>query len=207
MGTGLPEPGAEDHALAVLREAGPSLSDGELLRFWRAARCDAHKATAAIRVTLAWRAKKRWADTLQEAPLPLFASCVGSIGVDDGGLPVYRVAPGPELLEQLGKRVSSEQLTAQAVLGLETLRGELAAREADARGFTVLLDFREVGLRHLWAAGALVLRGVVDVGEAHYPGLIGRLVVDWRGIEHQLLPRPWTLFRQILSEHLLSESV
>ena len=59
-----------------------------------------------------------------------------------------------------------------------------------------------------------MLHGIITIGEAHYPLTVRRLVVDWAAsiadpswIEQRLLPRPWTLFRQLFSEVTLARLV
>ena len=52
------------------------------------------------------------------------------------------------------------------------LAQELVVHAADATGLTLFLDFRDVGLGHLWAAGSRTLLDIVRVGETHYPLMV-----------------------------------
>ena len=117
-------------------------------------------------------------------------------------------------LEALSAGVTAEELAAHAIAGFEALRRELVERELDGDAdadIVLLLDLRDVdgGLRQLltphWLTSLRLLREVVEILEAHYPGLLARAfglrTSGWRCRGHRRLPSQCgSALRPLLSE-------
>ena len=131
-----PKPGPStsmaEEALPILRRACErELPDAELLRFLRAKEWDVKRAAAAVRTTVAWRRER--AEALRQLRLgpACLSRCVALMGADGCAWPVYCLRPGQLQQAAIGRDVSTEQLSAQAVGGFEALRRLLRVHQAD----------------------------------------------------------------------------
>ena len=173
-----PSTSMAEEALPVLRRAcGRELPDAELMRFLRAKEWDIKRAAAAVRTTVAWR-RERSEALRQLRSEPALSRCMALMGTDVCGWPVYCLRPGQLQPASIGQEpVTTEVISAQAVVGYEALRRLLRMHQADATGLTLLLDMREVTMALLWAVGLRLVRELVEVGTAHYPDLLRTVLI------------------------------
>ena len=99
------------------------------------------------------------------------------MGNDGCAWPVYCLRPGQLQQAAIGRDVTTEQISAQAVAGYEALRRLLRVHQADATGLILLLDMRDVGMALLWAIGLRRVRDLVEGGLEHYPDLLRTLLI------------------------------
>ena len=159
------------------RACGRELPDAELMRFLRAKEWDIKRAAAAVRTTVAWR-RERSEALRQLRSEPALSRCMALMGTDVCGWPVYCLRPGQLQPASIGQEpVTTEVISAQAVVGYEALRRLLRMHQADATGLTLLLDMREVTMALLWAVGLRLVRELVEVGTAHYPDLLRTVLI------------------------------
>ena len=177
-----PKPGPStsmaEEALPILRRACErELPDAELLRFLRAKEWDVKRAAAAVRTTVAWRRERAEALRQPRFGPACLSRCVALMGNDGCAWPVYCLRPGQLQQAAIGRDVTTEQISAQAVAGYEALRRLLRVHQADATGLILLLDMRDVGMALLWAIGLRLVRDLVEMGLEHYPDLLRTLLI------------------------------
>ena len=140
-----PSTSMAEEALPILRRACErELPDAELLRFLHAKEWDIKRAAAAVRTTVAWRRER--AEALRQLRIgpACLAPCLALMGNDGCAWPVYCLRPGQLQTAAIGRDVTTEVISTQAVAGYEALRRLLRVHQADATGLTLLLDMRDV---------------------------------------------------------------
>ena len=140
-----PSTSMAEEALPILRRACErELPDAELLRFLRAKEWDIKRAAAAVRTTVAWRRER--AEALRQLRIgpACLSPCLVLMGNDACAWPVYCLRPGQLQHAAIGRDVTTELISVQAVAGYEALRRLLRVHQADATGLTLLLDMRDV---------------------------------------------------------------
>ena len=201
-----PKPGPStsmaEEALPILRRACErELPDAELLRFLRAKEWDVKRAAAAVRTTVAWRRERAEALRQPRFGPACLSRCVALMGNDGCAWPVYCLRPGQLQQAAIGRDVTTEQISAQAVAGYEALRRLLRVHQADATGLILLLDMRDVGMALLWAIGLRLVRDLVEVGLEHYPDLLRTLLIFSPVTEESyMLPQITALMRPLIAE-------
>jgi hypothetical protein len=191
-----------EEALPILRRACErELPDAELLRFLRAKDWDIKRAAAAVRTTVAWRRER--AEALRQLRIgpACLSPCLALMGNDGCAWPVYCLRPGQLQHAAIGRDVTTELISAQAVAGYEALRRLLRVHQADATGLTLLLDMRDVTMALLWAIGLRLVRDLVEVGVGHYPDLLRTLIIFSPVTEESyMLPQITALMRPLIAD-------
>ncbi|XP_046855313.1 SEC14-like protein 1 [Xenia sp. Carnegie-2017] len=180
----------EENALIQLRKRislthlGKIPNDSNLLRFLRARDMNIDKAYEMLCLSLAWRRHHDVDKILTEWRAPESALEYYSGGwhhYDKEGRPLYILRLGCMDVKGLLKTVGEDgflkyvlSINEQAMAMFDEVT---QAKGAPISSFTCICDLEGLCLRHLWRPGVKALLRVIEVVEANYPELMGRLLI------------------------------
>ncbi|XP_041473469.1 SEC14-like protein 1 isoform X2 [Lytechinus variegatus] len=184
---------------------GKMPKDSHLLRFLRARDFNTEKAHEMITASLAWR-KQHKVDqilsTWEPPPILLDYFPGGWHFYDREGRPVFIMRLGQLDVKGLIKAVGEEAILRHVLsINEEGIRRTEQATKQTGRpisSWTCIVDCEGLSMRHLWRPGIKALLRMIEVVEANYPEVMGKLLIVRAP---RVFPVIWTLVSPFIDEN------
>ncbi|XP_071508686.1 SEC14-like protein 1 [Diadema antillarum] len=184
---------------------GKMPKDSHLLRFLRARDFNTEKAHEMITASLAWR-KQHKVDqilsTWEPPPILLDYFPGGWHYYDREGRPVFIMRLGQLDVKGLIKAVGEEAILRHVLsINEEGLRRTEQATQQTGHpisSWTCIVDCEGLSMRHLWRPGIKALLRMIEVVEANYPEVMGKLLIVRAP---RVFPVIWTLVSPFIDEN------